>query len=328
MRTMTYRDAIRQAMIEEMDRNEQVVCLGEDIGCYGGCFQVTAGLMERFGVRQVIETPIAEEALVGVAIGAAMMGMRPIVEIMYGDFATLAADPLINHAAKMHFLSAGKFSVPLVCRLPMGGGTGAAAQHTQSLEALFTNIPGLQVVYPATPSDAKGLLKTAIRDPNPVIFCEHKLYEIEGLVPEEEYTIPFGLSECKRQGTDVTLITYGKALFNVLEAASLLEESGLSAEVLDLRSLRPLDTTSIQQSVRRTGRAVVIHEAPKFGGFAGEIIAAIVTDQQTFHALKAPVQRLGALEMPTPFAKHLEMQLPPGPRAIAEVAQSLCDSSM
>lgn len=328
MKQLSYREAVREAMIEEMARDEQVVVIGEDVGTYGGCFKVTTGLLERFGTHQVIETPVSEEGLVGVAVGAAMMGMRPIVEIMYGDFSTLASDPLINHAAKMYFMSAGQTAVPLVYRTPMGGGTGAAAQHTQSLEVLFTNIPGLKVVYAATPADVKGLLKSAIRDPNPVVFLEHKLYDKEGFVPAGEYTVPIGLADIKRRGTDVSIITYGKTVFTALEAASILEETEISVEVVDLRSLRPLDTQTILESVRKTGRVVVVHEAPQFGGFSGEIVAQIVSDVEAFKALKAPIARVCGKEMPTPFNKDLEMQLPPSPHGIVKAVLNLFPSAV
>lgn len=328
MKKISCREAIREALFEEMARDQDVVLIGEDLGCYGGCFQVTAGLIERFGTHQVIETPVSEEAIVGVAVGAAMMGMRPIVEIMYGDFSTLASDPLINHAAKMRFLSAGKLSVPLVYRTPMGSGTGAAAQHTQSLESVFTNIPGLKIVYPSTPYDLKGLLKSAVRDPDPVLFFEHKLYGVEDLIPEEEYLIEIGKGDIKRLGTDVTIITYGKTVFTALEAARLLEADEISAEVLDVRTLRPLDTDLILQSVSKTGRAVVVHEAPTFGGFAGEIVATIVGDRRAFGALKVSVERVCGLEMPTPFNKHLELALPPSVERIVDVVTHMFTSSV
>lgn len=328
MKKLSYREAIREAMMEEMARDEQVVVMGEDVGCYGGCFKVTPGLIERFGARQVIETPVSEEGLVAVAVGAAMMGMRPIVEIMYGDFSTLASDPLINHAAKMYFMSAGQICVPMVYRTPMGSGTGAAAQHTQSLENMFTNIPGLKVVYPATPADAKGLLKSAVRDDNPVVFLEHKLYGTEGLIPAGEYTIPIGKADIKRQGTDVTIITYGKTVFTSLEAAAILEDDEVSVEVIDLRSLRPLDTETIFASVRKTGRVVVVHEAPGFGGFSGEIVSRIVGDPESFKSLIAPVFRVCGKELPTPFNKNLELALPPSPQAIVDAVLNLFPSAV
>ncbi len=328
MKKLSYREAIREAMMEEMARDEQVVVIGEDVGRYGGCFKVTPGLIERFGDRQVLETPVSEEGLVGVAVGAAMLGMRPIVEIMYGDFSTLASDPLINHAAKMYFMSGGQVAVPMVYRTPMGSGTGAAAQHTQSLEALFTNIPGLKVVFPATPADAKGLLKSAVRDPNPVVFLEHKLYGTEGLIPDGEYTIPIGKADIKRQGTDVTIITYGKTLFTALDAAAILEDDDVSVEVVDIRSLRPLDSQTILASVRKTGRVLVMHEAPGFGGFSGEIVAQIAADKETFSALKAPIARVCGKEMPTPFNKNLELLLPPSAHAVVAAVLKLFPSAV
>lgn len=328
MKKLSYREAIREAMMEEMARDEQVVVMGEDVGCYGGCFKVTPGLIERFGKRQVIETPVSEEGLVAVAVGAAMMGMRPIVEIMYGDFSTLASDPLINHAAKMHFMTAGQISIPMVYRTPMGSGTGAAAQHTQSLEHMFTNIPGLKVVYPATPADAKGLLKTAVRDDDPVVFLEHKLYGTEGLIPAGEYTVPIGKADVKRQGSDVTIVTYGKTVFTALDAAAILEDDEVSVEVVDLRSLRPLDTEAIFASVCKTKRVVVVHEAPGFGGFGGEIVSSIVGDQTCFDSLIAPVARVCGKELPTPFNKNLELQLPPSPHAIVEAVLKLFPSAV
>jgi pyruvate/2-oxoglutarate/acetoin dehydrogenase E1 component len=323
LKTITYREAIREAMTEEMARDEHVVLIGEDVGCYGGCFTVTSGLIERFGERQVIETPVSEEGLVGVAVGAAIMGMRPIVEIMYGDFSTLASDPLINHAAKTRFMSGGTQSVPLVYRTPMGSGTGAAAQHTQSLETLFTNIPGLIVLYPATPRDAKGLMKSAIRSNDPVIFLEHKNYGEQGPVPEGEHLIEIGKADIKRKGDAVTIITYGKTLFSALAAAQTLEDDEISAEVIDLRSLRPLDTQTIFSSVQKTGKVVIVHEAPLFGGFSGEIAAAIVGDRNTFSSLKGPILRIGGKEMPTPFNKHLESLIVPQVSDIVESVLSL-----
>lgn len=323
MRMISCRQAIREALSEEMQRDADVVLLGEDLGCYGGCFQVTNGLYEEFGAEQIIETPVSEEAIVGVAVGAALLGMKPVVEIMYGDFSTLASDPLINHAAKLHFLSQGKQSVPLVYRTPMGGGTGAAAQHTQSLETLFTNIPGLLIVYPSEPADLKGLLKSAIRNPNPVLFFEHKFYEKEGLVPSGEHLVPLGKAAVKRPGTDVSVFTYGRTLFSTLEAAEQLAKQGVSVEVVGLRSLRPLDSDAMRESVIKTGRAVVVHEAPTFGGFAGEIVATIVEDKAAFNALKAPIVRVGGLEMPTPFNKNLEEQLFPSAEKLINAIMKL-----
>lgn len=323
MRQISYREAIREALAEEMARDEQVVLMGEDVGCYGGCFSVTSGLIDIYGPHQVIETPVSEEGIVAVAVGAAIMGMRPVVEVMYGDFSTLASDPLINHAAKTRFMSGGRQSVPMVYRTPMGSGTGAAAQHTQSLETLFTNIPGLKVIYPCTPSDAKGLLKSAIRCDDPVVFLEHKNYGLSSLIPEEDYTIEIGKADVKRKGTDLTIITYGKMVSQALSAALTLEDDEISAEVVDLRTLRPLDTEAIRASVKKTGRAVILHEGPAFGGFSGEIAAAIVEDEDTFRALKGPVKRIGGQEIPTPFNKNLEMQMAPQVSQIISVSLSL-----
>ncbi|MGD1832975.1 MAG: alpha-ketoacid dehydrogenase subunit beta [Sphaerochaetaceae bacterium] len=323
MKMMSYREAIREAMMEEMARDENVVLIGEDVGCYGGCFTVSSGLIDRFGTRQVIETPVSEEGLVGVAVGAAIMGMRPVVEVMYGDFSTLASDPLLNHAAKTHFMSAGAQSVPLVYRTPMGSGTGAAAQHTQSLETLFTNTPGLHVVFPSTPCDAKGLMKCAIRSNNPVVFLEHKNYGQMGLVPDDEYLIEIGKADIKRIGEDVTIITYGRMLDTVTQAARVLEDDEVSVEIVDLRSLRPLDTRTILDSVIKTKRALIVHEAPLFGGFSGEIAATIASDSKAFSSLVKPVVRLGGREMPIPFNKHLEAAMIPQVEDIVKAATSL-----
>ncbi len=323
MRQISYREAIREALAEEMARDEQVVLLGEDVGCYGGCFSVSAGLIERFGPHQVIETPVSEEGIVGVAVGAALMGMRPVVEVMYGDFSTLASDPIINHAAKTRFMSGGLQSVPMVYRTPMGNGTGAAAQHTQSLETMFTNVPGLTVVYPSFPSDAKGLLKSAIRSDDPVVFLEHKNYGYSSFVPEDEYTVEIGKADVKKEGSDVTIITYGKMVMQAIHAASILDEDEISTEVLDLRTLRPLDTEAILASVCKTGRAVILHEGPSFGGFGGEIAATITEDEEAFRALKCPVKRIGGREIPTPFNKNLEMQISPQVNEITEAVLSL-----
>ncbi len=323
MKQISYREAIREALAEEMARDEQVVLMGEDVGCYGGCFSVSAGLIDTFGTHQVIETPVSEEGIVGVAVGAAMLGMRPVVEVMYGDFSTLASDPIINHAAKTRFMSGGLQSVPLVYRTPMGSGTGAAAQHTQSLETLFTNVPGLIVIYPSCPADAKGLLKSAIRSDDPVVFLEHKNYNLTSPVPEGEFTVEIGKADIKMKGSDVTIITYGKMLGQALHAASMLEDDDVSVEVVDLRTLRPLDTETIRSSVQKTGRAVILHEGPTFGGFGGELTAVIAEDKETFSALRCPVKRIGGREIPTPFNKSLELQISPQVNEITSAILSL-----
>ena len=273
MREITYRDAVREAMCEEMRRDENVFFMGEDIGVYCGAFGVSKGMIQEFGEERVRETPISETAFVGAGIGAAVTGMRPIVELMFSDFMAVCYDQIINQAAKMHFMFAGKVRVPMVIRTPAGGGTGAAAQHSQSLEQMYCHVPGLKVVVPSTPYDAKGLLKSAIRDNNTVIFLEQKrLYKEKGLVPEEEYTIPLGKADIKRRGSDVSIITYGRTVQMSLLAAERLAKDGIEAEVLDLRTLSPLDTGAVIETARKTKRVVVVHESVQFAGFGGEIV--------------------------------------------------------
>ncbi|MDR2520036.1 MAG: alpha-ketoacid dehydrogenase subunit beta [Eubacteriaceae bacterium] len=315
-----YSQAIRDAMREAMMEDESVVLVGEDIGLYGGCFGVSRGMIEEFGPERIIETPISETAFSGAAVGMALMGMRPIVEIMFGDFVTLAADPIINHAAKYRFMSGGQVSVPLVLRTPFGSGTGAAAQHSQTMEAMFLNTPGLKVVAPATPKDAKGLLRSAIADPGPVLFFENKLlYRQTGEVPESPYSIPIGKAEIKRPGSDITLITWSRMLDPCLQAADALEQDGVSAEVLDLRTLRPLDSESIAESVKRTSRALIVYEAPKFGGFGGEATAAIM-ESEAFYYLDHPVKRLAGKEIPVPYSPELESSIAPSAGSIRQMA--------
>jgi pyruvate dehydrogenase E1 component beta subunit len=315
---------VREAMCEEMRRDENVFFMGEDIGIYGGAFGVSKGMTEEFGAERVRETPISETAFVGAGVGAALMGMRPIVELMFSDFISVCLDQIINQAAKLRFMFGGKVSVPLVLRAAAGGGTGAAAQHSQSLESLYTNIPGLKVVAPATPYDAKGLLKSAIRDDNTVIFLEHKLlYRVKGEAPDAEYTIPLGLADVKREGDDVTLISYGRQVHMCIETADKLASEGISAEVLDIRSLVPLDTASIVRSVTKTGRAVIVHEAVEFSGFGAEI-AARIAGSGAFFRLKAPIKRVGALYCPIPFSPELEASVfPTRERIEAAVRETL-----
>jgi len=306
MREITYAEAIKEAMSEELRRDPAVFFMGEDIGVYGGAFGVSAGMLEEFGPERIWETPISENGFLGAAVGAAMTGSRPIVELMFSDFMAVCFDHILNQAPKMRYMFGGKVAVPMVLRTPAGGGTGAAAQHSQSLEAILAHIPGLKVVIPSTPYDAKGLLKTAIRDDNPVIFLEQKLlYRTKGKVPEEEYTIPLGLADCKRPGTDCSLITYGRMVELSLQAAEELSGEGIEVEVIDIRSLLPLDTETLIQSVKKTGRCVVVHEAVKFGGFGGEL-AATLGESEAFSHLKAPIKRLGALNAPIPFSAQLE----------------------
>jgi pyruvate dehydrogenase E1 component beta subunit len=311
MREITYAEAVREAMCEEMRRDENVFFMGEDIGAYNGAFGVSEGMIEEFGAARVRETPISETAFVGAGVGAALMGMRPIVELMFSDFISVCLDQIINQAAKLRFMFGGTVSVPMVLRAAAGGGTGAAAQHSQSLESLYTNVPGLKVVVPSTPYDAKGLLKSAIRDNNTVIFLEQKkLYRIKGETPEEEYLIPLGLADVKTEGDDVTLISYGRTVQMCLDAADNLISEGVSAEVLDIRSLVPLDTSSVVKSVLKTGRAVIVHESVEFSGFGAEI-AARIADSEAFFSLKAPIKRVGAYYCPIPFSPELEKSVFP-----------------
>lgn len=324
MREITYAEAIREAMSEEMRRDESVVFMGEDIGVYCGAFGVSRGMLDEFGGDRVIDTPISETAYVGCAVGAAITGMRPIVELMFSDFMAVCYDQIMNQAAKMHYMFGGKVRVPMVLRTAAGGGTGAAAQHSQSLENMYAHVPGLKVVMPSTPYDAKGLLKTAIRDNNPVIFLEPKLlYRKKGEVPEEEYAIPFGQADCKREGTQLSIITYGRMVHLALEVAEKLSKEGVEIEVLDLRTLMPLDKNAIIQSVRKTHKAVVLYEAVEFGGFGGEIVSTIA-DSEAFFYLDAPIKRVGALYCPIPFNPGLEAEtLPNAARLEAAIREIL-----
>lgn len=306
MKKISYREAIREAMTEEMRRDGDVIMLGEDIGRYGGGFRVTEGMIDEFGSDRILETPISETAFTGTAIGAAITGLRPIVEYMFSDFMGVCWDQIMNEAAKIHFMYKGLLNVPMVIRAAAGAGTGAAAQHSQSLENMYCHVPGLKVVVPSTPYDAKGLMKSAVRDNNPVIFLEEKLlYDTEGEVPEEEYLIPLGKADIKREGSDISLITYGRMTHLCLSAAEELSEKGVDAEVVDLRTLSPLDEDTILRSVLKTGRALIVHEAVKFGGFGGEIVARIA-ESEAFYKLKAPVKRIGAAFCPIPSGKKLE----------------------
>jgi len=323
MPEITYAQAIRDAMIEEMRRDRRVFLLGEDVGSYGGAFGVTRGMIDEFGPERVRDTPISEAAITGAAVGAAMTGLRPIVEIMFADFITIAMDQLVNQAAKARYQFGGQVSVPLVLRAPEGSGTGAAAQHSQSMESWVLNVPGLKVVAPSTPADAKGLLKTSIRDDNPVVFLEQKLlYRTRGEVPEGEHLVPLGLADVKRPGRHLSLVTYGRMAARCLEAAAALAAEGIEAEVVDVRTLRPLDTATIVASVRKTGHALVVHEAPRFGGFGGEI-AAQICDSEAFFHLDAPVRRLAGREVPIPYNRTLEAGVVPTAEGIATAARSL-----
>ena len=318
MREITYAEAIREAMSEEMRRDENVIFIGEDIGVYGGAFGVSVGMLEEFGPRRVKDTPISEAAIAGVAVGAAATGLRPIAEIMFMDFVTLAMDQIVNQGAKMRYMFGGKAKVPMVMRFPAGSGTGAAAQHSQSLEAWLCHVPGLKVVAPSTPADAKGLLKAAIRDDNPVMFIEQKLlYRKKGPIPDGEYLTELGKADIKREGKDVTVIVYGRMLERVLNVAEEAAKEGIEIEVVDPMTLAPLDKETIIESVRKTGRAIVVHEACKTGGFGGEI-AAMIAESDAFDFLDAPILRVAGLDTPVPYNPELEKAIVPGEAQIKE----------
>ncbi|MGE5541693.1 MAG: alpha-ketoacid dehydrogenase subunit beta [Bacillota bacterium] len=318
MREITGAQAIREALREELIRDERVYLVGEDIGVYGGAFGVTAGLVEEFGAERVRETPISEAAIVGTSIGAALLGMRPVAEIMFSDFMTLAMDQLVNQGAKLRYMFGGKARVPVVVRTPGGSGTGAAAQHCQSLEAWYAHVPGLLVAMPSTPYEAKGLLKTAIRDDNPVVFLEHKfLYRMKGDVPEGDYVIPFGKADVKRSGGDVTVVATSMMVHKALRAADELEKKGISVEVIDPRTLVPFDRDTLVASVARTGRLVIVHEATERGGFGGEI-AAQVADSEAFYYLEAPIKRVCGHNVPIPYNPTLEKHAVPTEEAIIQ----------
>ncbi len=327
VRELTYSQAIREALAEELRRDESVFLMGEDIGVYGGAFGVTLDLVHEFGPDKVIDTPLSEAAIVGAATGAAMLGMRPVAEVQFSDFLTIAADQLVNQAAKMRYMFGGKAKVPLVVRTPLGSGTGAAAQHSQSLETWFMHIPGLKVVVPATPYDAKGLLKSAIRDDNPVVFFEHKLlYRTKGHVPAGDYTVPIGQAAVRREGADVTVIATSIMVPRSLAAADTLAAEGIDVEVIDLRSLRPLDTETIVSSVCKTGHVVVVHEANRFGGFGGEI-AATIAESEAFDFLDAPILRLGGKDVPIPYNPELERAAVPQEADIVAACRRLMRES-
>lgn len=307
MPVITYREAIKSAMVEEMERDQRVVVMGEDIGLYGGTHLVTDGLLDRFGPKRVMDTPIAEGGFTGAAIGMAMAGMRPIVEMMTWNFSFQAADQIIQNAAKIRYFSGGQASVPLVIRGPNGGGVQLSAQHTHSLEGFYGHFPGLKVVAPATPYDAHGMMIEAIRDPDPVLILEAgALYGTKGEVPDEEYTVPFGKSRIAREGTDVTLIGYGRQVNLLLKVAGRLEKNeGVDAEVVDLRSIRPFDTETIVKSVEKTNRAVVVEEQWRWFSVASEVAAHL--QEHAFDFLDAPVERVSGAEVPAPYARNLEV---------------------
>jgi pyruvate/2-oxoglutarate/acetoin dehydrogenase E1 component len=323
MREITYREALQEALVEEMERDETVFLLGEDIADpFGSAYKVTLGLSQRFGEDRVIQTPISELGFVGAGVGAALTGMRPVAELMYIDFAGLAMDQICNQAAKIRYMSGGQAKVPFVLRAQGGMGRSSAAHHAQSLEAWFVHIPGLLIAMPSTPYDAKGLLKTAIRLDDPVIFVEHKLlYNTKGPVPEEEYTIPFGVAEVKREGTDCTVVATSRTVLMALKAADILAEEGISLEVVDPRTLFPLDIDTIVESVKKTSRLVLSHEAPERGGFGAEVIAQIA--DKGFGYIDAPIQRVCAPSVPPSFAREMETFLIPNENSITDRVRKL-----
>jgi len=322
MALITYKEAVRQAMQEEMRRDENVFLLGEDVGVYGGAFGVSLGMLEEFGEERVRDTPISEGVIASAAAGAAVTGLRPIAEIMFSDFITIAMDSLVNQAAKMRYMFGGKAKVPMVVRTPCGGGMTASAQHSQCIEAWFTHIPGIKTIMPSTPADAKGLMAAAIRDDNPVMYIEHKqLLAMSGEVPEGEYVIPLGKADIKRAGSDVTIVAWSWMVHKALAAAEQLAKEGISAEVVDLRTLVPLDKECILQSVAKTNRLVVVNEAVRTSGFAGEIAAIVV--EEGFDLLDAPIVRVTALDIPVPFNAKLEAVYLPNETKIIAAVKSL-----
>ena len=323
MPIITCREALNQALQEEMERDPNIFLLGEDVGQYGGSFKVSKGLLAKFGDKRVIDTPIAEAGIVGLAVGAAMAGLRPVAELMTINFAIVALDQIMNHAAVIRYMFGGQFAVPLTIRTPGGAGHQLGAQHSHSLEPLFLHCPGLRVIVPSVPADAKGLLKSALRSDDPVLFIEHEgIYGIKGEVPEGDYTLPLGLADIKRAGTDVSLITLSRMVYVCLEAADMLAKEGVSAEVVDLRALNPLDMTTVLESVRRTHRAVTVEESWLTGGWGGEVAAQIM--EQAFDSLDGPVLRVGGADVPMPYARKLEQAaIPNASTVVARVKELL-----
>jgi acetoin:2,6-dichlorophenolindophenol oxidoreductase subunit beta len=323
MRELTYAEALREGLRQVMQKDERVFLLGEDIGVYGGAFGVTAGLRDEFGEARVIDTPISEAGIAGACIGAALTGMRPVGEIQFMDFVTLSMEQLVLQAAKIRFMFGGKATVPMVLRMPGGSGTGAAAQHSESLENWFVHVPGLKVVMPSNPYDAKGLLLAAIEDENPVIFVEHKLlYKTKGEVPEEMYTVPLSQSKVVREGKDLTIVATSIMVNRAVTAAEQLAQEGIEVEIIDPRTLNPLDDAPIIASVKKTGRALVVHEAVKTGGYGGELVARIV-ESEAFDYLEASVRRLAGLDIPIPYNRTLEYNAVPQVDSIVATAREL-----
>jgi len=318
-RTLSFREALREAMVEEMERDPNIFLMGEEVGYYNGAYKVSEGMLEKFGEKRVIDTPIAEAGFVGVGIGAAMVGMRPIIELMTWNFSLVAYDQLVSNAAKLRYMTNGQFTLPIVFRGPGGAAHALGAQHSQALESIYAHIPGLKVVVPSIPADGKGLLKAAIRDDNPVCFMESEImYSLKGEVPSGEHVVPLGVADVKRPGGDVTIVTWGKMVHTAIKAAEELASGGVEAEVLDLRTIRPLDAEAILASVRKTHRLVVVQEGWPFAGVAAEVITLVV--REAFDDLDAPPERVTNLDAPMPYAVNLEqVVLPSVPRVVAAV---------
>jgi pyruvate dehydrogenase E1 component beta subunit len=323
VRELTYAQAVREALAEEMRRDARVCIMGEDVAEAGTPFKVLSGLVEEFGSKRVIDTPISEAGFTGMAVGAAMTGLRPVVDIMFGDFIGLTMDQMVNQAAKVHYMSGGKWMVPMVMRTTLGATRRSAAQHSQSLHAWFSHVPGLKVALPSTPYDAKGLLKSAIRDNNPVVFFEDKMmYKLKGPVPEDDYAIPFGVADIKRKGEDITLIATSSMVQVALGAASLLADSGVSAEVVDPRTVWPLDEKTLIESAKKTSRVIVLDEGYERYGVTAEIASIIASG--AFYSLDAPVKRIGAMHVPIPFSPPLEDVTVPTEQTVFQAAMELC----
>ncbi|HEU5438441.1 MAG TPA: alpha-ketoacid dehydrogenase subunit beta [Ktedonobacterales bacterium] len=322
-REITLSQAIREALAEELRRDPRVFVIGEDVAEAGTPFKVLSGLVEEFGKTRIVDSPISEAGITGIGVGAAMTGMRPVVDIMFGDFLGIVMDQIANQAAKVHYMSGGKLKVPMVIRTTLGATRRSAAQHSQSLHAWVSHIPGLKVVLPSTPYDAKGLLKTAIRDDNPVVFFEDKMmYQLKGPVPEDEYTIPFGVADVKREGTDITIVATSSMVQVALAAAENLAQLGISAEVVDPRTMFPLDKETLIASAKKTSRAIVVDEGYERYGVTAELAAVIA--EGAFYYLDAPVKRMGAMDVPVPFSPVLEDQTVPTPATVTEMARTLC----
>jgi len=326
LKTISFKKALNDAMNEELSRDKNVILIGEDIGLHGGVFGVTEGLYQKYGFERVKQTPISESAIIGAAIGSSMIGLRPVAEIMYFDFIATAMDQVINQAAKIRYMSGGQLTLPMVIRTQAGAGRGKGAQHSQYLESLFFHIPGLKIALPSNPYDAKGMLKTAIRDDNPVLFIENAfLYNLEGEVPEEDYLIPFGRAELKKEGSDITIVSYSMMLNRCLNVATELEQEGISVEVIDLRTIQPLDINTVIDSVKKTNKLLIVHESYKKGGIGAEIASQVM--ERAFDYLDAGIERIGEKEAPIPFAETLEKVIVPNEEDIKKKCKKLMEIS-